>query len=70
MRFVTDALINIPYMYASELFPLQSRSIAVGVSMGISCTYLLIAIKTFYNLEYWLNMSAAFYIYGVIGIVG
>lgn len=70
MRFATAAMINIPNMYASELFPMQSRSIAAGVSIGISCSYLFISIKTFYNLEYWLNMSITFCIYGGIGIIG
>lgn len=69
-RFVTAAILNIPIMYASELFPLKSRCIAAGISVGTTYIYLFVAMKTFYNLEYWLNMSEAFCIYAVIGVIG
>lgn len=70
MRFVTNGLINISLMYASELFPLKSRCIAAGIAQGISYTLLFVATKTFYDLEYLMNMSFTFCIYGVAGFIG
>lgn len=70
MRFVTNGLVNISLMYASELFPLKSRCIAAGIAQGISYTLLFIATKTFYDFEYLMNMSVSFCIYGVAGFIG
>lgn len=70
MRFFTNGILNVPIMYQSELFPLKSRCIAAGVSEALSKTILFVAIKTFYDLELWLNMSFTFCIYGVIGFIG
>lgn len=69
-RFVTAAILNVPIMYASELFPLKSRCIAAGISVGTTYIYLFVAMKTFYNLESWLNMSQTFCLYAVIGVIG
>lgn len=70
LRFLTNALLNVPVMYSSELFPLKSRCIAAGISQAISNALLFIAIKTFYDLENWMNMPVTFCIYGVIAIMG
>lgn len=70
LRFVTNGLVNISFMYASELFPLKSRCIAAGIAQAISYTLLFVATKTFYDFENFFNMSITFCIYAVAGFIG
>lgn len=70
IRVLTNAMIIIPVIYESELFPLKSRCIAAGIAQAISYAALFVATKTFYDLEYWLNMSITFCLYGVFGLIG
>lgn len=70
LRAITAILLVTPHLYASELFSLKSRCIAAGIVTATTCISLSAATKTFYNFEYWLDMSQTFCIYGVIGFIG
>lgn len=69
-RFVSAFILITPNLYGSELFPLKSRCIAAGIATATTCVCISVATKTFYNFEYWLDMSTTFCIYGVIGFIG
>lgn len=54
----------------SELYSLQARSMATSLTVTMHNILTLIGIKSFYNLENWLDLPSTLTIYFVIGVVG
>lgn len=69
-KVFTTALMEVPCMYTSELFPLKARCFAAGVCSAISSLVLFATTTTFYNMEMWFGLSYTLCIYGVSGIIG
>lgn len=70
LRFCSIGLMSVPFMYASEIFPLKTRCFAAGTATALSNISLFISTKTFYDLEYWLNLPTSLCIYGTIAAIG
>lgn len=70
LQFFTTGIILVPFMLLGELFPVKARSIATGITTAICNVFVFIAIKSFYDLENWLNLPSTMCIYAVCGIIG
>lgn len=53
----------------SELFSLESRSLATAVSTTVHNILAFASTKSFYNVEYWLGLPAALGVYSSIGAI-
>ncbi|XP_055309425.1 facilitated trehalose transporter Tret1-like [Sitodiplosis mosellana] len=70
MRFFTTITLLVPFSMLSELYSMKSRSMASALTTGTNNILAFIAIKSFYNLEHWLDLPSTFGIYCIIGAVG
>jgi len=68
LLYMTSAplgLCSIPFMYIAELYPLQSRGILGGVTIGLSNAEMFVVVKTFPDLLEAFNYDGVFYVYAV-----
>ncbi|XP_046674632.1 facilitated trehalose transporter Tret1-like [Homalodisca vitripennis] len=61
---------SIPWMLISEVFPIQGRGIAGGVSAACGYSFIFIVTKFYINLEQWFSMWGALLVYAVVGLWG
>lgn len=67
-KALTAGLLEVPFMYTSELFPLKARCFAAGMCSAIFNLILFITTTSFYNMEMWFGLPYTLCIYGVSGI--
>lgn len=60
----------VPFMMLSELFPFKSRCFATGITAAVTTLSGFLATKSFYNLEYLLDLPSTLIVYGLCGIIG
>uniref|UniRef100_A0A1B6E8P1 Major facilitator superfamily (MFS) profile domain-containing protein n=1 Tax=Clastoptera arizonana TaxID=38151 RepID=A0A1B6E8P1_9HEMI len=61
---------SIPWMLISEVFPIQGRGVAGGVSAACGYSFIFIVTKSYMNLEHWFNLYGALFVYAFVGILG
>lgn len=70
LRFFSIGIGLIPFTMLAELYPMKLRTVASGLTTATTNIQTFIAIKTFYNLEYWMSLPGAFSVYFVLGVFG
>lgn len=60
----------IPWILISEVFPLQGRGLAGGVSAAACYTFAFVVTKSFIDLKAYLHLPGTFYLYGIVGLIG
>ncbi|XP_054265636.1 facilitated trehalose transporter Tret1-like [Macrosteles quadrilineatus] len=61
---------SIPWMLISEVFPIEGRGIAGGVSAACGYSFIFVVTKSYIYLEHWFNIWGALLVYAVIGLWG
>ena len=60
----------IAWLYIGELYPLEYRSVGAAMTTSFSYICSFVSVKTFVDLEAWLGLHGAFWIYASISIFG
>lgn len=60
----------LPWMLISEVYPVQVRSVATGVTAASSSIVNFIATKTYINLNAWFGLHGTLFIYTAVSFLG
>lgn len=63
-------MLPLPWMLLSEVYPLQVRGVACGITAATSSLVNFVATKTYINLEYWFGLHGTLVIYTVVSFLG
>lgn len=57
-------------MLLGEMFPVKIRGLITGITTAVLNIFTFVATKSFFDLENWLNLPSALWIYALFGIIG
>lgn len=63
-------MLPLPWMLLSEVFPLQVRGIASGITAASSSVVNFISTKTYINLTSWFGLHGTLFIYTLVSFLG
>lgn len=63
-------MLPLPWMLISEVYPLQVRGVATGITAASSSVISFIATKTYINLNEWFGLHGTLFIYTAVSFLG
>uniref|UniRef100_A0A8D8S3G4 Facilitated trehalose transporter Tret1 n=1 Tax=Cacopsylla melanoneura TaxID=428564 RepID=A0A8D8S3G4_9HEMI len=63
-------MVSLPWMYIAEVYPLEMRGIASGLSAASGSLVLFTSTKTYMNLTSWFGLHGTLFIYTSISFLG
>lgn len=70
LQLFTVGIVLVPFMLLGEMFPAKVRGLVTGITTAILNVFTFVASKSFFDLENWLNLPSAMWIYALCAIIG